>query len=97
MYFRLYLGNCSAYESFKTDNTILATRTNGGLGNQMSAFATLYAGTKIAREFRVGLNYKQIQILGKAFPYFKTNFNKHLMESWYCLNFKRFHWENMGK
>ena len=95
---RLYLGNCRPYESFKRDNTILATRTNGRLGNQMSAFATLYAGAQIARnKLRVGLNYVQLQILEKAFPYFKSNFNQYLMDSWYCLNPKSFDWNTMGK
>ena len=64
----------------------------------MSAFATLYAGAQIARnKLRVGLNYVQFQILEKAFPYFKSNFNQYLMDSWYCLNPKSFDWNTMGK
>ena len=90
--------NCRPFASFHEDKSILATKTNGKLGNQMSAFATLYAGGKITRDkLRVGLNFKQLQILARAFPYFENNFDKFLMDSWYCVNPKTLAWTFLGK
>lgn len=51
----------------------------------MSAFATLYGLAKISnKKIRVGINYKQFKILSEAFPYFESNSDEFLMDSWYC-------------
>ena len=64
----------------------------------MSSFATLYGLSQLMKnELRVGLNFRQFQILDSAFPYFTTNFKEHLMDSWYC-NTKpsKFQWKEIG-
>ena len=63
----------------------MATFTNGRLGNQMSAFATLYGIAKMAGNgIRVGITSNQYSLLSEVFPYFVENFDAHLISSWYC-------------
>ena len=71
---------------FSSDKTTLSSiKTNGQLGNQMSTFATLYGISKIFNDsLRVGVHLKQFQTLSVAFPFFELNFNKYLIDSWYC-------------
>ena len=83
--FSIYLKDCQDASEFNADKTILSSKTNGQLGNQMSAFATLYGISKECKgKLRVGLNFKQFEILSSAFPFFKRHFKEYLMDSWYC-------------
>ena len=51
----------------------------------MSTFATLYGLSKFSNgAMRIGINFKQFQILSSAFPYFESHFKEFLMDSWYC-------------
>ena len=77
--------DCQDPEKFKTEKSILSCRSNGQLGNQMSAFATLYGLSKFSNgKLRIGTNFKQFQVLSSAFPYFESHFKEYLMDSWYC-------------
>ena len=88
---------CQSINDKPKDKSIIATKTNGGLGNQMSAFATLYSVAKLSSDrFRVGVNYKQFELLSNAFRYFDYNYEKHLMDSWYCLKPSDFIWTYLG-
>ena len=77
--------DCQDPKKFKTEKSILSCKSNGQLGNQMSAFATLYGLSKFSNgELRIGTNFKQFQVLSSAFPYFESHFKEFLMDSWYC-------------
>ena len=90
---RNYTQNCQEYHP--EDPTIIASFTNGRLGNQMSSFATIYSLTKMSgnNEIRTALLYYQFKTLAHIFPYFEENFQKHLIHSWYCHHFCKLKWK----
>ena len=90
---RNYTQNCKEYHP--NDPTILASFTNGRLGNQMSSFATVYGLSKMSgnNEIRTALLYNQFKTLAHIFPYFEENFQKHLIHSWYCHHFCHLKWK----
>ena len=85
LFHRKYLANCQVPETFKIDKTILSTKCNGQLGNQISAFATLYGLSKLSDgKLRYGINFKQFEVLSSAFSFFDEHFDEILVDSWYC-------------
>ena len=94
----IYLDNCEPFKNINFNKSILSTETNGKLGNQISAFATAYGIARMTNNtFRVGINFKQYQILENAFPYFSNNFQEYLMDAWYCnTRPSQFQWTPLG-
>ena len=82
----------------QNSQTVIATTTNGQLGNQMSAFSSLYALAKTNNDnIAIGIDYKQFSILANAFPFFEKHFHKYLMDSWYCEKTPhQFDWKYFG-
>ena len=85
--------NCKDPSDFYEDPSIIATFTNGRLGNQISSFATLFGLSKmIGSEIRPGLIYDQFKELSHYFPYFEDHYKKFLIHSWYCGHFCKLRW-----
>ena len=85
--------NCKDPSDFHEDPSIIATFTNGRLGNQISSFATLFGLSKmIGSEIRPGLIYDQFKELSHYFPYFEDHYKKFLIHSWYCGHFCKLRW-----
>ena len=97
LFFRSDPKNCrDPTESFKDDPSVLATFSNGRLGNQMSAFSTIYGFSKMSGNYlRIGMTYEQLTTLSNIFPYFEENFDTYYINSWYCGHICDLNWKHL--
>ena len=97
LFFRSDPKNCrDPTESFKDDPSVLATFSNGRLGNQMSAFSTIYGFSKMSGNYlRIGMTYEQLTTLSNIFPYFEENFHTYYINSWYCGHICDLNWKHL--